>query len=76
MAIVFSVSAILCFRLCASNSDDVLGYIYFLKMALNYLVSNDVVCFTSECNSVIVLVEDQRYASPGGYKSPPVKEAL
>ena len=45
-AIVLSISDILNFKVTASNSAAALDYIYFLRVALNYWVSNELSCFT------------------------------
>ena len=43
--IVLSISDILNLKVTASNSAAALDYIYFLRMVLNYWVSNELSCF-------------------------------
>ena len=74
-AIVFSISAILNFRVSASVSADVLDYISFLRVVLNYWVRNDVACFTCYLLVWLVAVEATTDTSPGRYTSPPVQKA-
>ena len=44
-SIVFSISAILNFRVSASASADALDYFSFLRVEFNSWISNDVSCF-------------------------------
>ena len=76
MAIIFSISSILNFKVTASASAAALDYISFLRLAFNYWVSNDVSCFTFDALVCPVEVETLRESSPGGYALSPVREAL
>ena len=57
------------FKFTTSDSADTLGYLSFLRLALNALVSIDVACFTFDSIVCPVSVEVPRESSPGGYKS-------
>ena len=46
--IVFSVYAIMDFKVTASSSSDSLASLYFFRVAFNSWVSNDVECFISD----------------------------
>ena len=76
MAIVFSISSIRTFRVTASVSADALAYLSFLRVALNYWVSDDMACFTFEALVCHVAVDTPRDSSPFGYIYPPVIEVL
>ena len=63
------------FKFTTSDSADTLGYLSFLRLALNYWVSIDVACFTFDGIVCPVAVETPRYSFPGGYTPPPVRES-
>ena len=75
-AIFLRISFIMTFKCPTFDSADVLDSISFVRVALNYRVINDVACFNSNALVWPFEVEALRDASPGGYTSPPVKEAL
>ena len=73
-AIVFSVSAILTFKVSASTSTYVL-YFFYLGVKLNSWVSIDVACFNFDAPVCPVAVESPIYLSPGRYTFSPTKKA-
>ena len=75
-AVVFSISAILDFKVTASGSADAMASISFLKVSLNSWVINDVACFTFDVIVFPAAVETPIDSSPGGYTSPPIRELL
>ena len=74
-AIVFSISAILTFKVLTSDSSYALGSLYFFRLTFNYWVSIYVACFTFYVLVCPVAVETQRDSSPGDYTLPPVIES-
>ena len=75
-SIVFSISAILDFRVSSSDNSDALASPYLLRVPLISWVINDVASFTFDALMWPVAVEAPRYASLFGYKLFPIKEVL
>ena len=74
--ISFSISAIISFKVTAYDSADALASLSFLRVSLNYWVSNDVGCVTFDALVCPVSVDTPRDSSPCGYTLSPVREAL
>ena len=73
-AIVFSISDILNVRFSTSDNAYALASLYFLRVALNSWVSNDIACFTFDALVWPVAVEAPRDTSSGGCTSLTNKE--
>ena len=74
-AIIFSIYAIMTFKVTAFASADAFDSISFLKDAFNSWVSNDVACFNFDVLVCLFAAETQRDSSSYGYPLPPVREA-
>ena len=73
---VILFSTILNFRVSASSNADALDSLSFLRVALNYWVSNDVSFFTLDALVWPVVIEAPRDTSSVGYTSLPNKYFL